>query len=586
LRLCVKSLLFPGRLNSFLALALALATCGAGPDAIHTMGPASVEAPPGPIRPLISTASGSMSTARSFHTATLLVDGRVLVAGGDPPEANQTAEIFDPRAGAWKRTATVMNYTHASAHLASRLDDGRVLVAGGFSHSTAAEIYDPAADTWTKTGGTGFGHTYGTAMRLNDGLVLAAGGYDAENRAETYDPAKKKWSAVAVSMAEARFFHTATKLGDGRVLVAGGGVDNNLVWSTSKTAEIYDPGSRKFSPAKPMKHARRSHSATLLSDGRVLIIGGTDGGMGNDAGTQLGTTEIYDPSSDTWSDGPSIGTERSSHTVATLADFAVMIAGGIDNTGSGVPSIEVFFGGQWTTVDPMTTDRVLHTATILDDGGVLLAGGIHQATAEIYRPDPNGSRCSSGARCASGACASGFCCDTACDSGCRSCAVPGFEGTCTTPCADDTHVMACADGSADCAEGATCAPLGCAPFRCDAVAGACGTTCKSVADCAPGYACDLAHRCVPLPDVAGGAGCSLAGSPGDGAALALLLAVLSVCGYTRSRRCRRFAERPTSPWSSWPACSWSRGSSPTTPAATRSPARRGSGRAWPSSAAS
>ena len=157
-------------------------------------------------------------------------------------------------------------------HTATLLEDGRVLVAAGLGSKTA-ELYDPATNTWMPTGSITSNRFSHTATLLKDGRVLVAGGYSyfpGDNltaSVDLYDPATDTWTAAA-PMTQPREQHTATLLEDGKVLVAGGccGVD--------KSAELYDPASDTWKAAATLTSGRSSHTATLLKDGRVLVAGG------------------------------------------------------------------------------------------------------------------------------------------------------------------------------------------------------------------------------------------------------------------------------------------------------------------------
>jgi N-acetylneuraminic acid mutarotase len=201
------------------------------------------------------TITASMTTTRSWHTATLLADGRVLVVGGgseerreEGPYRSATAELYETSTGRWTATATMT--APRFGHTATLLPDGKVLVAGGDpgdgTIALSAELYDPSSGRWTATGSMaearGSGHT---ATLLPDSTVLVAGGVGPGSdpipvaSAELYDPRSGRWTAAG-SMAEARgFWSTATLLLDGRVLVAGGFLRSPLA-----SAELFDPGQR------------------------------------------------------------------------------------------------------------------------------------------------------------------------------------------------------------------------------------------------------------------------------------------------------------------------------------------------------
>src|SRR5450759_4633159 len=253
------------------------------------------------------TATGVMIEDRYEDTATLLPDGKVLVAGGvhatkDPQGVLASAELYDPKSGSW--TATGKMPTPRQSHTATLLPDGKVLVAGGSGSNSAslkpplasAELYDPGSGSWTATGNMVTPRSDFTATLLPDGKVLVAGGLHSGVQAaaaelaaaELYDPGSGSWTATA-SLVTPRTGHAATLLPDGKVLVAGGYGGNGALAS----AERYDPGSGSWTAAGSMVTPRQSHTATLLPDGKVLVAGG----FGAEA--PVVTAELYDPGSAT-----------------------------------------------------------------------------------------------------------------------------------------------------------------------------------------------------------------------------------------------------------------------------------------------
>jgi len=172
--------------------------------------------------------TGSMNRERYSHTATLLQNGMVLVAGGydtnNGPSFAST-ELSDPASRRW--TATASLNTARATHTATLLPNGKVLVAGGIDSnvisSASAELYDPATGTWTATGSLNNERAAYTATLLQNGKVLVAGGFNdnPSTSAELYDPASGTWTATG-SLNTARAMHTATTLQNGKVLVAGG----------------------------------------------------------------------------------------------------------------------------------------------------------------------------------------------------------------------------------------------------------------------------------------------------------------------------------------------------------------------------
>ena len=520
-----------------------------------------------------------MSVAREAHTATLLPDGRVLVAGGTGAENYATAEIYDPSAALFLPTASMA--APRVHHFAVLLGTGQVLAAGGDGLSTA-EVFDPTAQTWTMVGPLAQVRTQAAGAILPGGEVLLTGGDGAS--ADLYDPAMEAWTAAA-PMHVGRSAHSATLLADGTVLVAGGITQENGSDVTTSAAEIYDPAADAWTEAAPLLAPRALHTASALPDGRVLVAGGT-AQPGPDSLSEVATAEIYHPTSKSWQAAPAMASGRAEHTATTLASGAVLVTGGLDPSDSALPTAELFAPdtGQWVSLAPMTATRILHTATLLADGTVLVAGGEQQSSAEIFATGAPGAPCSLAAQCQSGYCVDGVCCTSACSAACHSCALPAAPGTCTPASAGTDPRSDCGDGGAcdfTCAAGGTCAsragtactPGGCgsdgasqfpaascveglaacpidvepcaAGYRCDADAGACRAECRSLADCAAGYACNPSGRCVLPPEVASGdaPSCSLAALPGGAASGASALLAGAALGGALRRRRRRGRRR-------------------------------------------
>jgi WD40 repeat protein len=378
------------------ALMLAAGTLPAAvasvPAAAHSVQPPNTWSP----------TSGPMSMARTGQTATLLPDGDVLVAGG----GTRTADLYDPSTSTFTATGS-MSVARTSA-TATLLPDGEVLVAGGADNRgrqlDSAELYDPATGTWSATGSMRTPRSGHTATLLPDGKVLVAGGgcnhhgdcnagsfLDNLTSAELYNPKTGTWSATG-SMRFGRQYFTATLLGDGDVLASGGfsSCDDDFC-SDNRQAELYDPKTGTWSATGSMHVAREQFTATLLTDGDVLVAGGlNEGGFGGN-GKTYSEAELYDPKTGSWTVTGSMSEPRYGQAAALLPTTGWVLATG----GSGDATSEVYEPGlgQWVRTGSMTTPRTDLTATVLSDGNVLASGGTGsdgaaQGTAEVYEDTP------------------------------------------------------------------------------------------------------------------------------------------------------------------------------------------------------
>ena len=231
-------------------------------------------------------------TQRTGPDMVLLDDGRVLVFGGFDTEPSSpqdailpfvgTTEIFNPETGEWQQAATMDQPLFRQT--AVPLSDGRVLVVGGdmldgtLTGSARAEIYDPATDTWTPTEDMGVERGRPNAVLLSDGRVLVTGDRFLDiqaltGKAEVYDPDTGTWTPTE-DLSKPIVDHSLTLLPDGRVLAAGGAHPLNINHGDYATTEIFDPATNSWSPGPELSGPRTSHSATLLPDGRVLLVGG------------------------------------------------------------------------------------------------------------------------------------------------------------------------------------------------------------------------------------------------------------------------------------------------------------------------
>jgi hypothetical protein len=383
--------------------------------------------------------TGQMNDFRAFFTATRLLDGRVLIAGGlhvwggGTEDYLATAELYDPASG--KFTLTGSMTTPRYMHAAVRLLDGRVLIIGGVGYSggkpdflSSAELYDPATGTFSPTGSLpdgywgGSGYTFasfGAATLLPDGRVVAFG--DSCDSAGTclpgaalYDPTTGTFSAggnlpegsalsftvsgglpdigglpdpVIGASGKGWMDYAATALPDGRVLVTGGDAFTfsgaNSSWQGISTAWLYDPATLSWSRTGSMLYARVDHAAVSLRDGRVLIVGGVGEGEHYCDSSVERAVEVYDPKTGKFSATGSLlevpGELGRESTVVVLADGRVLVAGG--DTCEGVSTLsqraEIYDPAtrRFSYTKPMAGEFVRATGTLLLDGRVLIAGG-------------------------------------------------------------------------------------------------------------------------------------------------------------------------------------------------------------------
>jgi hypothetical protein len=401
------------------SIAVVLLVAGCAPAAIGSPATAgatglAATATPGPTT-TESTGSfartGSMTTLRSGHTATLLANDRVLItAGVDMQDGTTTeltsAELYDPGSGTFSPTGSLT--TSRSVHTATLLVDGRVLIVGGtnfrngsFTSISSGELYDPRTGTFSPTGSLTTSRSGHTATLLADGRVLIAGGATLKNgtttvlaSAELFDPRTGTFGPTG-SMSTPRILDTATLLADGRVLVVGGINPTSGVSSSIGTAELYDPRTGKFSPTGSLPTPRLGHTATLLTDGRVLVAGGDN--ISNGVPISLASAELFDPRTGTFGPTGSMATVRFVQSAARLVDGQVLVVGGSDDLSGGpnaLASAELFDSraGTFRPTASMTAARVNFTATVLVDGNILITGGdsldqgvqTSYATAELF----------------------------------------------------------------------------------------------------------------------------------------------------------------------------------------------------------
>jgi hypothetical protein len=334
------------------------------------------------------TLATPMLEPRSGHSATLLPDGKVLIAGGMRRNQDfyRSAELYDPATG--KFLATGQMTVARVGHVAILLRTGKVFVAGGWvGHdcTDSAELYDPATGKFQSLPNMTARRGRPNATLLSDGDVLITGGADHDTpagvaSAEIFHAADSRFAPLG-AMHFARIAHTTTLLPDGRVLVAGGRGS-----SVNAVAEIFDPVTNQFTVTGSMLTARYKHSAGLLPDGRVLIAGGSDD---RDWRGTLNSAEIHDPRTRIFTATSPLHDNRFKlpDQAAQLASGRLLIAGGSKSVEVYDPNAQKFI----VAAGQMPEPRHYMTETKLPDGSVLLTGGYpnnDRASSEtwIYHP--------------------------------------------------------------------------------------------------------------------------------------------------------------------------------------------------------
>ncbi len=281
--------------------------------------------------------TGSLNTARYYHSATLLNTGVVLVVGGIGPVPGGTgtlgelasAELYNPGTGTFTFTGNLN--AARDAHSATLLNNGSVLIAGGSGVAgelASAEIYNPATAAFTLTGSLNTARYEHTATMLPTGEVLIAGGYGSAGvlpSAELYNPATGTFTLTTGSLNTARSSAAATLLDTGLVLIADG--YNYSTTGPLSSAELYNPIAGTFSATGSQARSASLGTATLLTNGSVLFAGSL---------YNASAAEFYSPASGTFSVATELNTPRDLQTATLLPNGAVLIAGGYSDVSNSV----------------------------------------------------------------------------------------------------------------------------------------------------------------------------------------------------------------------------------------------------------
>jgi hypothetical protein len=349
------------------------------------------------------TATGNMTAARAWHTATLLPDGRVLIAGGVgfvvingsyDFETFASAEIYDPSTGSFSVTGNMT--TARSQHTATLLANGKVLIAGGDNAiPSSAELYDPTTGMFTAIGSmTDDGTPFLSATLLADGRVLFVAEYYNKAGAQVYDPSTSTFAPAGSPIAPSTGPNNATLLPDGKVLV--------VAWADELDGELYDPGTNAFVATEWPRQPWIQSPAALLLNGQVLLPGGVD-----PLDNKTVAAEVYDTATQFFAQVGNMTDIRTGDTATLLPDGRVLIAGGDDGPDVNVTTsstelydpetraadgFDTVLRGMFSSAGNMVAPREEHTATLLNNGKVLIAGGLNVvlglelSSAELYTP--------------------------------------------------------------------------------------------------------------------------------------------------------------------------------------------------------
>jgi hypothetical protein len=336
------------------------------------------------------TATGSMTTPREMHTATLLFDGQVLLTGGYSIEflastATNSAELYDLSRGTFAATGTMAAARYG--HTATRLPDGRVLIAGGYDTKgyslNSAEIYDPATGAFTPSANMTTGRSLHTATLLQNGKVLIAGGVNDPgslgdlSTAELYDPASGTFTTTG-TMNIGRAWHKATLMANGQVLIVPGSDGADY-----QSAELYDPVAGTFNTLSFVNPGNLvAATVNLLPSGRALTTLTVP-----ECDVSARQTSLYNPAAAMFTAGANMTSPHCDSAGVQLSDGGVLIVGSIQDGVGPNPGADVYDAavGTFSPAGPMVTAHNYHRATLLQSGDVLVTGGV-SATAELYHP--------------------------------------------------------------------------------------------------------------------------------------------------------------------------------------------------------
>jgi len=310
----------------------------------------------------------------SAHTALADDGGQLIVVGGDRglSTLSEGVDRLDPATGQATRIAVLAS--GRASHSAVVLEDGRILVAGGsiaLVGAPSSELVDPARGSVVDAGRLALSRTAHAATRLADGRVLLTGG-TGRDTAELWDPDTRRWRLLASRLQHPRAGHSATLLGDGRVLVVGGDAGG---FAGYRFAELWDPRTEAFTPVDaPGAEPRMLHAAWRDGTGDVNVAGGER--VSATGVVPLASVWRFEAATARWVAAAGLAGARTLAASVQIDAQAVLLAGGQtpEDAASARLSTWTPLGGERVLPD-LPGPRRWHTATRLRDGTVVVLGG-------------------------------------------------------------------------------------------------------------------------------------------------------------------------------------------------------------------
>jgi len=343
---------------------------------------------------------------RIHHSSTTLNNDQVLVVGGiSGTSIVSSTEIYNANTNQWQNSTNMS--TGRQDHIAARLNDGRVLIAGGTGNGgdlSSAEIFDPSNASWTNVASMSIPRTAALVTKLSNGNILVSSGFNngsALATAEIYNPTTNSWTSTGAMVSDATHAREALLLQDGRVFIIGlEGWTNALPPASydppetpTRMPQIYNPANNAWSTAAPRNVQQRWGTAVVMTDGRVLSTGGErffHYGWGYPAFTCAINSEIYDPTTNTWSTTGIMLNYQGASASTVLPDGTILAFGSCSEIGFWRSHQYDPVSEYWSLTGGLNYNHYYGATSTLSDGRVLVSGGNPTPnSAEIFLPSGN-----------------------------------------------------------------------------------------------------------------------------------------------------------------------------------------------------